>query len=181
MSGLNSKLKIENSKFPRPPARCWLRITDFGLRIPLPTGCWLRIAGRGFRRPPGVMKATCHEHGALAIRGDRLVRYPERRHGACVGDRWDDVGALPNRHPEHPHAADGGISWDDTGAPLHRHPERRPRRSPGAQSKDPVAPRSVYLVDLSCRDVGSRRLGILRLRLQPALLPALRLMTTVFG
>jgi hypothetical protein len=58
-------------------------------------------------------------------------------------------------------------------APLHRHPERarggkagaRRLRRLGSESKDPVAPRSIYLMDTPCRDVGSRRHGILRLRL----------------
>jgi hypothetical protein len=65
-----------------------------------------------------------------------------------------------------PHAADGGNSWDDAGAPLHRHPERAGGGGAAwSESKDPVASRSIYLVDTSCRDVGSRRRGILRLRL----------------
>ncbi len=59
------------------------------------------------------------------------------------------------------------------GACLGRHPERRLGGIAGkAKSKDPVAPRSIYLMERSCPDVGSGRDGILRLRKQSALLTA---------
>jgi len=80
------------------------------------------------------------------------------------GIRSSDFGNPPDRPPGD--CGLEGLGSCRTSEPLYRHSERARGGFAGSgESKNPEAPRSIYLVDTSCADVGSRGHGILRLRL----------------